>query len=103
MKNYSLNFVIFFLTKLLSVKLKSEKGPAKEFVQVFMNKKLYISTLINQLAAKMVFVCKNRDHVTQSCYLLLDEQAQTFEYGSMLTNTLKYINIYISESTLLRN
>ena len=51
----------------------------------------------------MVFVCKNRDHVTQSCYLLLDEQAQTFEYGSMLTNTLKYINIYISESTLLRN
>ena len=51
----------------------------------------------------MDFVCGKHDHVTQSCYLLLDEQVQTFEYGSMSLNTLKYIKIYISESTLLRN
>ena len=51
----------------------------------------------------MDFVCEKHDHVTQSCYLLLDEQVQTFEYGSMSLNTLKYIKIYISESTLLRN
>ena len=43
-KYYSLNFVIFFLAKLSSVKLKPENGPPKEIVQFFMNRKFYNST-----------------------------------------------------------